>query len=287
MNADSNKLIYALLLALTISVGHIHWLTVSREPVQPVVLETIKVVEKIVEMSEPLEEERVDPKETLSAYQRGLEPGFETPDTWNRNREQGVMLARLFASELRGVLGPKALKWYEQRGTLTVGCYMLTQVVLNSKKNVLVKETRLPVPGWMGVMQELSPRGTGKYPPRRARQEWTSSLPSYGDQAPAGWVTERDGDWRMFAASWVQLRKLAVYMWQHPHLTAFPVPGGGRPRAWDMVGYESTRKRLCKLDDGTGKPLEAGGNWFWGYKGDPACLVEVIEVAQVQQKTPQ
>ncbi len=260
----------------------------------PIIVE--RVVERVVEMSPKLEEApEPSTREKMtgpSAYELGQEEARTIPaaiaagepqglelmvaDTWARNPVQAVVLARIWVSELRGVLGPTGLRFMRERNEVPLGAHMITRTVLNNRK-LLVRETGKPVQGWIGVMRELSPRVTGKYPPRedRGRQQWTSTLPATGGDPPSGWVPERDGDWRLYSESWVLLRKHARRLWTRGALAS--VPGGGKPRAWDMEGYESKRKRLCKLNDGNGNPLTAGGNWFWGFKGDPACLP--VEVA--------
>lgn len=287
MTLLKNPIPWAVLALLAIvQSGWLQWQLIHREPV---------VVERVIEMSPPLQEEPEpstrDKMTGPSAYELGQDDARAIPaavasgkavqgyDSWARTEEQGVMLARLWVSELsnddKGMLGKHMEKFLYEKGTAPMAAHLLTHTVNNSR-SLLVRETREPVQGWLGVMRELSPYVTGKYEPKRPRQHWTSTLPETGEEAPAGWVPERDGDWRLYARSWVMLRKMAVSMWTRPAQLAL-VPGGGIPRAWDMEGYESTRKRLCKLDNGNGEPLAAGGNWFWGFQGDPACLP--VEVA--------
>ncbi|MEE8615520.1 MAG: hypothetical protein V3T11_09960 [Roseateles sp.] len=187
---------------------------------------------------------------------------------WRHTEEQGVMWARLCASESKDVLGLG-------KGDMVLGCRLIGHVIRNNKKGLLIRGTKLPAVGYLSVMRQLSPHVTRKFLPKRERQKWTSTLQPIGEDPPDGWVPERDGDWRIYSDSWVRLRAQSVKMWTKQWLGK--VPGGGRPKAWDRAGYESTRERLCKLDDGEGNALEAGGNLFWGFKGDPACCVQTSE----------
>jgi hypothetical protein len=204
---------------------------------------------------------------------------LDEDDTWQRTRLQAVMLARIWVNEVGKMLRPKAGGGTD--GEPNLECRLIAHAVLNGRGKIINKETRRKATGYLEVMRELSPRVTGKAPPRLERQEWTSTLPAEGSEQPIGWVDERDGDWRIYADNWATLREAAVDMWVSGDVGE--VPGGGVVVTWDMAGVESQRKTICKLAGGPGDEdgILGEGNWFWGWKGDEACVPETVAVADV------
>ncbi len=202
-------------------------------------------------------------------------------DGWEFTVMQGIMLARIWASEETHVLRPDTEVGKGTGGKPSLGCRLIAHVVRNNRGRLLVRETREPVSGWFEIMRELSPHVTGKLEPNRPRQRWTSTLPVVGNEQPSGWDPDRDGSWHIYADNWVKLREAAVRMWTTQQLGS--VPGGGRVMSWDSAGVMSTRKRLCRLLDTEGAVL-GSHNWFWGWEGDSACegsTSKTVKVAAV------
>lgn len=138
---------------------------------------------------------------------------------WRRTLAQGVMLARICVSEdSRGI---RPLEHGGSAGELTADHVRILHTVLNNAGSRSFS-------GWGEVMAFLSPHVTGSRTLSKPRQQWTSTLPAAGDEAPAGWVPGRDGNWEIYREHWPDFRLAVQKAWVNLSIPAIE----GRPIAW-------------------------------------------------------
>ena len=194
---------------------------------------------------------------------------------WKRSRAQGVMLARMAASEAVYVLwDTDVCLERDDRKVCGTGGEVGSDAVHIAWTVVHNRGAKSKFRGWLDVMRFLSPHVTRSKELTRPRQEWTSTLPAHGKAKPSGWVDERDGDWRLYAENWAAFRDNMVEMWVHHSMPQV----AGKPRAWGNeadVQRGMARRGMCLL------PCEGCSNGFLARPGE-GCEVEAANLREIR-----
>lgn len=174
---------------------------------------------------------------------------------WQRTREQGVQLARMFVNEDDRPLRNKP---NGTEGQMTIDHVMISRVVYSNRF------TKKRFSNWLQVMKFLSPHVGRIRQIKRHRHEWTSQLPSYGNKPPRSWIDCKhvdrgdkcDGNWNVHGKLWVKFRENVIKYWLDDDLyfmfsteevLSKPIHWGNRQ---DVVRFLSKHKRLCVLGIG-------------------------------------
>lgn len=172
---------------------------------------------------------------------------------WERTREQGVLLARMFVSEDSSTLRQKENGGTE--GELTLDHRMIAQTIFINRRS------KRDFDGWVGVMAFLSPHVARLRHPKRHRQEWVSGLKATGESPPGAWVDassvaedeRNDGDWHgVHGPNWVRLRDATIELWTELDFIQIENRIHMRPRTWgnvkDIISYLKRSPGMCVLD---------------------------------------
>lgn len=176
--------------------------------------------------------------------------------SWRRTAAQGAMLARVIVSERSDVLRSDDY----DHGEID----LFASVVLNNRG--LLKKAR----GWLDVLGELAPHVTRRREPTKPRHLWTSTLVGCTEAQPSGWVSERDGDWRIYQLRWQSFCLDVRDRWIRGQftLTSDVIAWGNLEDSQRHICGRSARN-LCPVALVVGAKDRI--NVFFAFVGDAAC----------------
>lgn len=139
-----------------------------------------------------------------------------------RTREQGVKLARWCVVEDACVLWPEGTgsKDHPNCGTdgeLSEDCKAIVEVAENNR----AISRKLSRSEWDETLALMASRIMGDKEASSQRQAWIKELPANGTEPPSNWrdcgnhtsCKGKDGDWRLYAERWANLRENMVEYW--------------------------------------------------------------------------